>query len=41
MPWGDVQTTRRALETCHAFLDTASADAAGVRLNMPQEESAK
>jgi hypothetical protein len=37
MPWGDVQTTRRALEACHAFLDTASADAAGVRLSMPQE----
>lgn len=34
VPWGDLQTTQHALETCHAFLDPTSAEAQGIRLQM-------
>ena len=35
VPWGELQTTRQALEFCHAFLDPTSAEAQGMRLQMP------
>lgn len=34
VPWGAVEDTRRELERCHAFLDSAEAEAGGVRLRM-------
>jgi hypothetical protein len=35
VPWGDLATTQRALESCHAFLDPAVAEAEGMRLRLP------
>jgi len=35
IPWGDLEPTKRALEACHAFLDSTEADARGLRLKMP------
>lgn len=34
VPWGDVEDTRRELERCHAFLESAEAESGGVRLRM-------
>lgn len=34
VPWGDVEETRRELERCRAFMDSAEAEAGGVRLRM-------
>ena len=36
-PWRSVEETRRALESCNAFLDPDEADAEGLRLLMPGE----
>lgn len=33
--WRDVDSTRRELETCNAFVDSQEADRAGIRLRMP------
>jgi hypothetical protein len=33
--WQDVETTRRELETCNAFVDPGEADQQGIRLKMP------
>lgn len=35
VPWTDLDTTRRALESCHAFVDPAEADDRGIRLRLP------
>lgn len=35
IPWGELQTTRQILETCHAFLDPTSAETQGLRLQRP------
>lgn len=35
VPWADLDTARRALETSHAFVDPAEADDRGIRLRMP------
>lgn len=35
VPWTDLDTARRALESCHAFVDPAEADDRGIRLRLP------
>ena len=35
VPWTDLETARRALESCHAFVDPAEADDRGIRLRLP------
>lgn len=35
VPWTDLDTARRSLESCHAFVDPAEADDRGIRLRMP------
>lgn len=38
VPWADLETARRALESCHAFVDPAEADDRGIRLRLPDLE---
>ena len=33
--WTDLDTARRPLESCHAFVDPAEADDRGIRLRLP------
>ena len=33
--WGELEATRRILESCHAFLEPGIADETGVRLRLP------
>lgn len=35
VPWADLETARRALESCYAFVDPAEADDRGIWLRMP------
>lgn len=35
VPWTDLDTARRALESCYAFVDPAEADDRGIRLRLP------
>lgn len=35
VPWSDLETARRALESCHAFVDPTEADDRGIRLRLP------
>lgn len=35
VPWTDLESTRRVLEGCHAFVDPAEADDRGIRLRLP------
>lgn len=35
VPWADLETARRALESCHAFVDPTEADDRGIRLRLP------
>ncbi len=37
VPWGELQTTQAVLESCHAFLDPMTAEAQGIRLQMPSQ----
>ncbi len=39
--WGELGATRQVLESCHAFLDPAVADAEGLRLTMPDHGAVK
>lgn len=41
VPWRSLDTTRQALEACHAFLDSEVADAEGKQLRMPNPWSAE
>jgi hypothetical protein len=35
VPWTDLETARRTLEGCHAFVDPGEADDRGIRLRLP------
>lgn len=35
VPWTDLESTRRVLEGCHAFVDPTEADDRGIRLRLP------
>ena len=35
VPWSDLETARRALESCHAFVDPTEAEDRGIRLRLP------
>lgn len=35
VPWTDLETARRALESCHTFVDPTEADDHGIRLRLP------
>ena len=35
VPWTDLESTRRVLESCHAFVDPTEADDRGIRLRLP------
>lgn len=41
VPWSTLDGARRALETCHAFVDPNEADRQGIRLLMPHAGTAK
>jgi hypothetical protein len=36
--WGELETTRRELEVCNAFLDPLEAEEQGLRLKLPPSE---
>lgn len=38
VPWNDLETARRTLKSCHAFVDPAEADDRGIRLRLPDTE---
>jgi hypothetical protein len=38
VPWTDLESSRRVLETCHAFVDPIEADDRGIRLRLPAQE---
>ncbi len=37
VPWTDLESTRLALESCHAFVDPTEADDRGIRLRLPAQ----
>ena len=37
VPWTDLESTRRVLESCHAFVDPTEADDRGIRLRLPAQ----
>ncbi len=37
VPWTDLESTRRVLESCHAFVDPTEADNRGIRLRLPAQ----
>ncbi|MGH6933359.1 MAG: Fic family protein [Dongiaceae bacterium] len=40
VPWGEFEHTHRALTACNAFVDPNHADAAGIRLRLPDADAA-
>ena len=36
IPWGELEESRRVLETCNAFVEPAHADDTGIRLRLPR-----
>jgi hypothetical protein len=39
VPWTDLESSRRVLEDCHAFVDSTEADDRGIRLRLPAQVS--
>jgi hypothetical protein len=37
VPWTDLESTRRVLDSCHAFIDPTEADDRGIRLRLPAD----
>ena len=40
LPWTDLESTRRVLESCHAFVDPTEAGDRGIRLRLPDQARA-